>query len=166
MRFARLDLSALQPYWRRGHEWWSARSLREQVLLGSLAAIAICALMLALVVSPLRDARSEALARIRSADILEARLRSGGDSLSRGMAFRTGTVSAIVTNSTTAANLQLSTIENMGADSRVVFENVPFDAVMNWVADIERNSPLSVRNVAITRETAPGYVSATLVVGE
>ncbi|MGB3794921.1 MAG: type II secretion system protein M [Alteraurantiacibacter sp.] len=162
----RLDFSALAPYWHRSRDWWSARSLREQVLLGAFATFAIFVLLLILVVSPLRDARSDALARIRSADILEARLRSGPDDLVRSMSFRTGSVSAIVTNSTAAANLKISTVETVGGDSRVVFDNVPFDTLMNWTAEIEHNTPLRLREVTITGQGAPGFVSATVTVGE
>lgn len=161
----RLDLSALEPHWQRLRTWWSARSLREQVLLGALTAIGIIALLLVLVVNPLRDARADALSRIRTANLLEARLRNGGDSLASG-GFRTGTVSAIVTNSTAAANLKVATLEAQGANSVVTLEDAPFNAVMTWIADLESSSRLTVRDATIESKGAPGLVTATVVVGE
>ena len=166
MKIDRLDLSVLEPYWQRGRVWWSARSPREQVLLGVLSAFAVIALLLILVVNPLRDARGEALARIRSANLLEARLRSDGEALAGGSAFQAGSASAIVTNSTNAAGLKVQSIETQGEDTRVVLEDAPFDAVLKWISDIERNSDLRVRDVSIASKGAPGYVSATVVIGK
>lgn len=158
----RFSLAPLEPYWRRAGAWWSERSLREQILLGTLAAIAIFTLLLMLVIAPLRDAREDAQMRIRDAALLEARLRAGGD-LTGTARFRGATASAIVTDSAAAAGITIERIEPDGTSTRVVLTSVPFDQVVRWIAEVEQHSRLRVRKVDIERQPAPGLVSATIV---
>lgn len=158
----RFSLAPLEPYWHRAGTWWSERSLREQILLGTLAAIAIFTLLLMLVIVPLRDAREDAQARIRDAALIEARLRAGGD-LTGSIRFRGATASAIVTDSAAAAALTIERIEPEGTATRVVLGGAPFEQVMHWIAEIEQNSRLRVREADIERQPSPGLVSATIV---
>lgn len=161
----RFNLEAVAPYWHRAYGWWSERSLREQILLGTLVAIGILGLLL-IALSPIREARQDALSDIRDANLLEARLRNGGGSLARAGEFRRGTPSAIVTNSVAAAQLQVQQMDDQGGAVRVVLADAPFDAVITWAADIEASSNLRVRSAEIVRQGAPGFVSATFVLGE
>lgn len=160
----RFNLSAIEPYWHRVRSWWTERSLREQVLLGGLAAAGILALLLA-ILAPLRQERLDSLADIRAAALLEARLRAGGDIAAIGK-FRSGTASAIVTDSTAAAKITVQQVEPQGADLRVTLADSPFDSVITWIADVESTSNLRLRSAQIERRGAAGFVSATLVLGE
>ncbi len=162
--FDRFDLEALAPYWTRAQGWWNERTLREQVLLGCLAAAGILALLL-LVLMPLRDARAEARADIRSAALLEARLRSGSD-LTRLGTVRTGTASAIVTDSAAAAQLPLLRTVPVGSNIQVSLQDAPFDTVMTWIADVEATSNLRLKSLQLSGQGAPGLVTAELVLGE
>lgn len=161
----RLDLGSIAPYWHRSLGWWSERSLREQILLGTLAAIGILGLLL-IVLAPIREARQDALSDIRDADMLEALLRSGGEPMARLGKFRRGTPSGIVTNSLAAAQLEVGQIDDQGDAVRVVLQDAPFDTVVAWIADVEGTSNLRVRSADIDRQGAPGFVSATFVLGE
>lgn len=159
---ARFSLAPLEPYWHQTRLWWTERSLREQILLGALAAFAALALLLVAVVVPLRDIRAEARAGIRNAALLEARLRAGGDLANAGR-VRRGTASAIVTDSAAAASLTIQRIEPEGGNIRVVFTDAAFGLVLTWIADIEQTSRLRVREADIERKAAPGLVSASIV---
>jgi len=48
-----MKFASLGPWWDQGARWWDERSLREQILLGVLAALAMLALLLFAVVRPL-----------------------------------------------------------------------------------------------------------------
>jgi general secretion pathway protein M len=161
----RFDLSAVEPYWHQIRAWWVERSLREQILLGSLAAFGIFGLLL-VILSPLRQERFDALADIRDASILEARLRAGGSDLALTGKFRRGTPSAIIADSAAAAQLQVQQVEPQGSDVRVTMADVPFDTVITWIADVEGSSNLRIRTAKIERQGAAGFVSVTLVIGE
>lgn len=161
----RFDLARIEPYWLRVRVWWSERSIREQILLGALAAMGIFGLLL-VILAPLRQDRLDALADIRAAALLEARLRAGGGDLATVGKFRRGTASAIVTDSAAAAQIAVQQVEPQGSDLRVTLADAPFDAVVTWIAEIESTSNLRLRNATIERQGAAGFVSATLVLGE
>lgn len=156
-----VELGALEPYWHRLRDWWGARSLREQVLLGGLAAVGILALLL-LVLAPLREERADAIADIRAANLIQARLLSGA---SMGTQFRTGAPSVIVAETAAARQLTVEQAEPAGTDIRVVLAPAPFDAVMNWIAEVEATSNLRVRDLTLQGQGAAGYVDATVVLG-
>lgn len=159
----RLNLAAVERYWQRSRIWWTERSLREQVLLGGLCALGIFALLLIAVIAPLRAVRADALSDIRSASLLEARLRTGGAGLAQAGRFRRGTGSAIVTDSASAARLTIQRIEPEGAATRVVLADAPFDQVLGWIAEIEQTSRLRTSEVKIERRGTAGIVSAVVV---
>ncbi|MEO6153959.1 MAG: type II secretion system protein GspM [Croceibacterium sp.] len=158
------QLERLEPYWRRSTAWWSERSLREQVLLGSLAVVGIFALLLVAVIAPLRSIREDARAEIRNAALLEARIQTAGPELTLRGTVRRGTASAILTDSAAAAGVSIQRIEPDGADTRVVLGDAAFDQVMKWIANVEQSSRLRVVQAQIERKAAPGIVSATIVV--
>lgn len=161
----RFDLGALGPFWQSTRDWWTQRSFREQMLLGALIATGVLGLLL-LALSPIRNARADALDTIRNADLLESMLRGGGAPLARAGQFRRGTPSAIVTNSVSAAQLAVQEVNAEGQGIRVTLADAPFDAVMVWVEDLEATSNLRVRNADIRQQGAPGIVSATFVLSE
>jgi general secretion pathway protein M len=162
---ARPGLAAIEPYWRHARIWWTGRSPREQVLIGVLIALAIGATVLLGVIAPLRSVRADALADIRSAALLEARLRAGGADLARRGLSRRGTPSAIVTDSAAAAGLTIQQIETEGGQTRVVVADAPFERVLQWIADMERTSRLRVNSLEVSRKDSPGIVATTLVLG-
>ncbi len=159
----RFDLGQVDPYWQRSRLWWVERSLREQILLAALSVALILAALLLLVIAPLRAERADALARIRVAALLEARLRAGeGNPVARARIQR-GTASAILTDSASAARLTIDRIEPEGGGTRVVIADAPFDQVLRWIADLEATSRLRVSQSSIVRKS-PGIVSTTLVI--
>lgn len=165
MMVERFGLAAIEPYWQRARVWWSERSLREQTLIGALSVVLIFALLLVAVIAPLRSLRAEALADIRSAALLEARLSGGGSDMARAGRFRRGTASAIVTDSAAAAGLTIQRIEPEGAATRVVLADAPFERVLRWIEEVEQTSRLRVTKADVVRKGAPGIVAATLVLG-
>lgn len=163
----RLDLTALQPHWHRSRGWWGERSLREQVLIGGLAAVAIFALLLVGVIVPLRGIRTAAYDHLHNAAVLDAQLRQGGAGQIGGSGQRAttrhGTPSAILTDSAAAARLSIQRMEPEGGNTRVELGDAPFNQVMSWIADVERNSRLRVQQAQIDQKGAPGTVSASFV---
>jgi general secretion pathway protein M len=161
-----LDFAALEPWRHRARAWWGERSLREQALIGGLAAVAIVALVLVGVIAPLRAVRATAYEQLHDAAILDARLRQvGGEPGGPGprAAIRRGTASAILTDSAAAARLSIQRMEPEGGNTRVELGDAPFSQVVAWLADVERTSRLRVQQSQIDRKGAPGVVSASFV---
>jgi general secretion pathway protein M len=153
-----VKLASLGPWWDRGTGWWSERSLREQVLLGTLAALAMAALLLIAVVRPLEAERARAAADIRTYDMLAMRLKAAGPGLTG--AARKGPPAAIVSQIAAASGLTVQRVEPEGGRLRVVFADAPFDNVLRFVAEVERTSPLRVSESQIERSSLGTGVSA------
>jgi general secretion pathway protein M len=151
-------IARLEPYWARGAGWWNERSQREQILLGALAALVMAALLLVLVIRPLEAARTRAAANIRTYEMLATRLRAGGPG--PVTATRKGTPSQIISDIATAGGLNVQRIEPEGGRLRVVFADASFEAVLHWVSDVERTSPLRISEAQIERSASGSGVAA------
>jgi len=158
-----MRLAALEPWWDRGRVWWSGRSIREQLLLGTLAGLGILALLLILIVRPLEAERAQAAADIRTYETLAMRVRAAGPGLGTAAA-RKGTPSAIVAASAATASLNVERVEPEGGRLTVVLGPAPFDSVLRFVADLEQTSALRVGEAHIEAGPAKdGTVNAQFV---
>jgi general secretion pathway protein M len=156
-----MKLASLGPWWDRGTGWWSERSVREQVLLGSLAALAMAALLLVVVVRPLEAARARAAADIRTYDMLAMRLKAAGPGLAT--ARHRGPPASIVAEIAASSGLTVQRVEPEGGRLRVVFADGSFEGVLRFVAELERTSALRVSEAQIERATLGTGVSAQLL---
>ena len=158
-----MRLAAIEPWWGHGRRWWGDRSPREQVLLGALAAIGMVALLMVAVIRPLAAERARAAADIRTYEMLAMRLRAAGPGLAVG-AHESGPPEAIVSRNAAALGLTVQRIEPEGGKLRVSFADAPYDAVVRFVAAIERTSTLRVDEARIDRSTAgTGGVAASFL---
>lgn len=157
-----MKLGSLAPWWDRGTAWWSDRSQREQRLLSVLAIIGTVALLLVAVVRPLETARARATADIRTYDMLALRLRAAGPGL--GAAARRGPPASVVAASAGATGVVVQRVEPEGGRLTVVLADAPFDAVLRFVADLERTSALRISEARLDASAGgPGLVSARFV---
>lgn len=140
--------------------WWAARSQRERVMLGVLAALLLGVLLVYGVVKPLQAARAQALADIRTAETYNARLRAAG-TLAPSRAPRTGPPLRVVGDAAIGAGLTART-ETIPTGIRATIADGSYDAVIGWLADIGSTSRLRVVRVSLKRLPAPGHVSATV----
>lgn len=154
-----MNLDRLRPAWERGAGWWDARSEREQLMLGALAALAMVALLLVAVVRPLEAARARAAAQIRTDDMLAMRVRAAGPGLGAA-ALRHGPPAEIVAQLAATSGLTVQRVAPEGGRLRVVFGDAPFEAVLRWVAELERTSTLRISDAQIERSQLGTGVSA------
>jgi general secretion pathway protein M len=154
---------AIEAWLTRFDGWWLARSPRERVMLGVLAALLLAAVLIFGVIKPLQAARADALADIRTYETYNARLRAAG-TLSAGRPSRTGPPAAMVSASAIAAGLTAQ-VEATPDGARATVADGSYDAVMGWLADLGATTPLAVRRVSIQRRAEPGHVSATVDFG-
>jgi general secretion pathway protein M len=157
-----MRLASLGPWWGRGTRWWDERSLREQVLIGTFAALAMLALLLVCVIRPLEAKRAHAAADIRTYDMLATRLRAAGPGL--GNAQAQGASLDIITQSAAVAGLSVQQIAPEDGRTRIVFADAPFETIVRWVAALERSSRLRVGEARITR-SASGVSASFLIAG-
>jgi general secretion pathway protein M len=141
-------------------DWWSARSGREQILLGVFAALATTALLFVLVMRPIATVRARAVSDIHTYDMLAARLRAGRVA----NPTRRGPPAQIVSQIATANGLSVQRVEPEGTRLRVVFADASFDAVVRWVSEVEQSSSLRISEAQIERAGSGSGVSAQFLV--
>ncbi|HWK35535.1 type II secretion system protein GspM [Sphingomonas sp.] len=141
--------------------WWSGLSQRERIMVGGLGVVLTGLVLVLGVIQPLHAARTRALADIRTYDMLKARVAAAGALGPSGPPPRTGPPVTIITNAATGFGLTIQTEAVLGGIRATVSEG-SYDAVMNWLADIARNSSLSVTRVDLGKGGTPGTVGATV----
>ena len=144
----------------RARDWWVALSRREQWLVGILGGLLVLAVLVYGVVKPLQAARARALADIRTYETLNARLRAAG-TLGPRVPQRTGPAISVVQQSAAGFGLTPQ-LEQTANGARAVLTDAPYDAVMNWMADVARSSAVAATRVEIVRAGAAGRVNATV----
>ncbi len=154
-RSVRLEAALL-----RFDAWWSARSRRERVLLGILAALAGLFVAVQLVARPILAARADAFADIRQFETLNARIRAAGR-LSATTVTAPLAPDAAVTGAAQRASIVATTQATPGG-VRATVADAPYDAVIAWIADATRSGALGIRSASITRRQTPGRVAATV----
>jgi general secretion pathway protein M len=166
MKFDRIRLSALAAApaiaaLRSGMaRWIDARTPRERWLLAALAGVAAIALYATLVWRPIDAARRAALADIDRYGRIAAQLRVAGPNVARMAAARAGTPSTTITESAAKAGLTIQRIEPQGANIGVTLDAAGFDALVGWLAGLERDAGMRVIDVKLERRPDPGIVSA------
>lgn len=158
----RLAFPAIAPLRSGLARWLDARSPRERGLLLALAGIAAVALFVTLVWRPIDASRSAALADIERYDRLAARLRVAGPDVARQAAARAGSPSTLVTESAAKAGLTIQRIEPQGSNIGVTLDAAGFDVLVGWLAGIERDAGLKVRDIKLDRRPDPGVVTAQI----
>ncbi len=153
----------LEPVIQRTSRFWQARTGREQAILGLIAALLALWALTSFVIIPVHAARSKAIAEIHSYETLGARLAHAGPIVTGAAAPRRGPPADIVSASAAQFGLSPSVVPD-GAMMRVTIAEAPFDAVIDWIAELERSSSLRVVKMRLDRRPASGMVAAQLTV--
>ena len=144
-------------------QWWSGLSPRERWLVGTLGAILAALVLVFGIVKPLQAARAEALADIRTYETLTARVRAAGVLTPQGARpqQRAGSPAGAVQAAAGDAGITANIVPG-GAGLTAQVAEASYEAVVGWVADVERTTPLRARRVELRKGGAAGRVSATV----
>lgn len=153
----------LDAWGARAGQWWAGLSTRERWMVGTLAGIVVVLALVFLVVKPLQAARAEALADIRTYETLTARVRAAGVLAPSGAKpqVREGAPADAAQGAAADAGIT-ATITPGGAGLAAQVAEAPYEAVVGWIADVERTTPLRTRRVELRKGAAAGRVSASV----
>ncbi|WP_447724146.1 type II secretion system protein GspM [Sphingomonas koreensis] len=160
----RITRSPTLDAWRaRAGIWWAGLSGRERWLVGSLGGIVVALALVFLVVKPLQAARAGALADIRTYETLTARVRAAGVLNPKGAKtqLREGAPADAAQAAASEAGIT-ATIAPGGAGLTAQVAGAPYEAVIGWVADVERTTLLRAQRVELRKGSAAGRVSASV----
>jgi general secretion pathway protein M len=158
-----LRLSAIEAWLLRAELWWSGLTRRERWLVGTLGGLLAALILIFGIIKPLQAARAEALADIRTYETLTARVRAAGVLVpaSARPAMRAEPPLEAVQGIAREAGLTA----NVTPDLTATVAEAPYEAVVGWIANVERTTPLRARRVELRRGGGPGRVLATVVFG-
>jgi len=146
--------------------WWHDRTTRERWLIGLLLAVAAVVVVERLVWHPLVLAKQNALIDLARYDRIAAQLRAAGPDVARIAAARNGTLSTVVTERAGRAGLTIARIEPQGVNVAVSFDGVGFDALIDWLAALDRDAGISIVDLKVDRRPDPGVVTAQVTLTE
>ncbi|WP_448661322.1 type II secretion system protein GspM [Sphingomonas sp. CJ20] len=164
MNFIRSQMPTLDAALLRFDSWWEARAPRERMLIGVLGALAALVVVVFGVVKPLQAARAQALADIRTYEMLSARIRAAGTLTTAKAPRRVGAPEKVANDAAAAFGLAV-TAEPIAGGARVTVADATYDSVLAWLADLAGTSDLRVRRLSIVRRPAAGRVSASVDLG-
>lgn len=147
--------------------WWSGLSPRERVLVGTLGVILGGLVLVFGIVKPLQGARADAIADIRSHETLAARVRAARTLVAPGTQPKLSDGPPIEAAQAAASAAGLSvTLTPGGAGATGQVAEASYEAVIGWIAAVERTTVLRARRVEMTKGSAPGRVSASVEFGQ
>ncbi len=147
--------------------WWSGLSPRERVLVGTLGALLGGLVLVFGIVKPLQGARADAIADIRSHETLAARVRAAGTLVAPGTQPKLSEGPPIEAAQAAANAAGLSvTLAPGGAGATGQVAEASYEAVVGWIAAVERTTVLRARRVEMTKGGAPGRVTANVEFGQ
>lgn len=164
MSALRITRSPTLDAWRaRIGQWWAGLSSRERWMVGTLGGITGVLVLVFGIVQPLQAARAEALADIRTYETLTARVRAAGVLTPQGTRpqARAGAPADAAQAAAGEAGITV-TIAPGGAGLSAQVAEAPYEAVVGWIADVERTTPLRARRVELRKGGAAGRVSASV----
>ncbi|HUP92052.1 MAG TPA: type II secretion system protein GspM [Solimonas sp.] len=160
----------MKQLWLQANEWFAQLAQRERWMVAAGAVVVIAAILFAGVWEPLAKAdrtRAEALdaarataARIEELASLAKRGQSGAGAANRSMSLLSAVDQA--SKSGTLPKPPARIQPEGEKEIRVWLEDVPFEGVVRWLAELETRYGIAAQNAEIERESAPGLVNARL----
>ncbi|GGE42691.1 type II secretion system protein M [Halopseudomonas oceani] len=154
--------------------WWSGLAPRERriLLLGGLALVLILAWVA--IWEPLVQGRSALRSEVArmSAEAVwmeqasdEVRRRARLEQRAPALPGGGGSVLTLIEVSANAAGLRsaLTRVQPEGEGARLILDDVSFDALMGWLAELEQRQGLLVTQLALEGSEAAGQVSARIL---
>lgn len=158
-----IRMPALEAALLKAELWWSGLSTRERWLVGTLGGLLAAVILVFGIVKPLQAARAEALADIRTYETLTARVRAAGVLVAPAQRpqLRAEPPAQAVEAAAREAGLT-ATVAPGGAGLSASVAEAPYEAVVGWIANVERTTPLRARRVELRKAAAPGRVAGSV----
>lgn len=162
-----IRMPAIEARLLRAQLWWAGLSPRERWLVGTLGGLLAALVLVFGIVKPLQAARAQALADIRTYETLTARVRAAGVLVpaSQRPQLRAEAPQPALEAAAREAGLAAMIVPDGTALSATVAE-ASYEAVVGWIANVERTTALRTRRVDLRKGTAPGRVTANVVFGQ
>jgi general secretion pathway protein M len=158
----------MNAYLERARAWWAALAERERRVLGGGAIALGLILLYTAAWDPLTSARAQRRLDLQDARATAVQLEQLAGAAPRGAAPTAGagqSLLAIVDQSHKASTIGKppTRLQPDGDKAvRIWLEDVPYDALLRWLGELQTRYGVRVDAAAIQRESGPGLVTANL----
>lgn len=152
----------------RFNEWYAQLAPRERWMVLACAGVVAFAILFAGIWDPLVKAHRERAEAVDGARALAQRIEQLAALAQRGAAAanvnRSMSLAAAVDQASRSGTLaKPPRIQPEGeSEVRVWLEDIPFESVLRWLAELEARYGIQAKAADIERESAPGLVNARL----
>lgn len=159
----------VRPWLDKGMDRWDELNNREQLVVSLLAVCIILALFIVLLVHPLIQHRAQNKAQYESQLEQLVWMRSvapqlKGQGSNAAPVLNAQSMMNTVNQNAAAFQLKLDRVQPEGGNKlRVWMQGVSFNALMEWLNDLQLNSGIVPSSVSIDDDSSPGMVSARVV---
>lgn len=147
--------------------WFVTLETNERSMVALLVAFIAALLLYSVIWRPLHDWSSGAdtayqrqLALLDWMRVHESEARAAGKRVNA--ASESGSLLTLVANSAARAGLKLLRYQKEGEGVSVVLENQPFNSLIGWIAALERDDNVTVKQISIDGQSGPGLVNARI----
>jgi general secretion pathway protein M len=162
-------MNALDAELGRVRAWWASLAERERRVLGAGGVVLALVILYLFAWEPLAAARQQRHVELQAARALATQLDQLAAIAPRGAGAPTAgagqSLLAIVDQSRKASAIDKppTRLQPEGDDTvRIWLEDVPFEALVRWLGDLQARYGVRVDSADIERESGPGLVSARL----
>jgi len=149
--------------------WYFALESNERTMVALLGCFLVAVLLYLTIWSPLHEWSSGADARYQRQIAVfdwmrlhESEARAAGQRSTT--ARESGSLLTVVANSAAHAGVQLLRYQPEGSGGvSVVLQNQSFNALISWVAELERDAHVTVKQITIDAQSEPGLVNARII---
>lgn len=147
--------------------WFVTLETNERSMVALLVGFIAALLLYSVIWRPLHDWSSTADATYqRQLALLDWMRLHEGEARAAGQRTNgspeSGSLLTLVANSAARAGLQLLRYQKEGDGVSVVLENQPFNSLIGWIAALERDDNVTVKQISIDGQGAPGLVNARI----
>lgn len=155
-------------------DWWDNLQYRDRMLLMATAALVITLFFYLFAYEPIIKKQSTLTQRITSQRQLASWMQDtsvkikqlqGGSSEATPVVSSNTSMLSIIENSSRQANLRnpIQRMEPVGSNGvKLWIEKAPFDSVIQWLGELNRQHHISVDRLSINKSDAPGLVTLQL----
>jgi general secretion pathway protein M len=143
--------------------WWVALNLREQRLVGSLAAVFLMFIFYSAVWQPLNENIEKGQNKLsRQQELLtyvtSETQRYTSTKKSGAKQTSSGSLSSIINRSARKLNITITRVQPQSADIQVWIDNIAFTQLLTWLEQLSTNEGIQVKAIDITKSDQIGQV--------
>ncbi|MGL5665473.1 MAG: type II secretion system protein M [Shewanella sp.] len=143
--------------------WWQGLASREQQIVGFGAVFLVIGVFYWGIWTPIANAEANALRNLTAQQqtltyVKQTANKIAGLKQSGAKPTVSGSLSSVVNQTAGTYGLVITRMQPQGDKIQVWMDDVPFDALLNYLSDLVQKKGLSLESVDLAEADAPGYV--------